>query len=173
MGSEIATSPYSINCANRQCWLHSVRRRRIHCFLCMRPLSTRQPIVQGFCWAHGSPTSKSTSAPPATSQSFSITAETRLLAAHGMQCPLDALGIARDDGEVGFSRLVGLRAALFPIAQSSKRDFEACGKFLLGQREGAAKRFDTRNAGRANKQRLSVASSAQTSLQRRRTERGL
>jgi len=32
---------------------------------------------------------------------------------------------------------------------------------------------DSRNAGRANKQRLSVASSAQTSLQRRRTERGL
>jgi len=42
----------------------------------------------------------------------------RLLAAHGMQCPLDALGIARDDGEVGFSRLVGLRTALFPIPQS-------------------------------------------------------
>jgi len=41
--------------------------------------------------------------------------ETRPLAAHGMQCSLDALGIARDDGEVGFSRLVGLRAALFPI----------------------------------------------------------
>jgi len=69
--------------------------------------------------------------------------EIRLLAAHGMQCPLDALGIARDDGEVGFGRLVGLRAALFPIPQSSKRDSESCGKFLLGQREGAAKRFDT------------------------------
>ena len=117
MGSEIATSPYSINCANRQCWLHSVRRRRIHCFLCMRPLSTRQPIVQGFCWAHGSPTSKSTSAPPATSQSFSITAETRLLAAHGMQCPLDALGIARDDGEVGFT---GWSGSERPCSQSRR-----------------------------------------------------
>ena len=63
-----------------------------------------------------------------------------------MQCPLDASGIARDDGEVGFGRLVGLRSALFPIPQSSKRDSESSGKFLLGQREGAAKRFDTRNA---------------------------
>jgi len=63
--------------------------------------------------------------------------EIRLLAAHGVQCPLDASGTARDDGEVGFSRLVGLRAALFPIPQSSKRDSEACGKFLLGQSEGA------------------------------------
>jgi len=64
--------------------------------------------------------------------------ELLLLAARGMQCPLDTSGIARDDGEVGFGRLVGLRAALFPIPQSSKRDFEACGKFLLGQHEGAA-----------------------------------
>ena len=62
--------------------------------------------------------------------------ETRLLAARGMQCPLDALGIARDGGEVGFGRLIGLRAALFPIPQSSKRDPESCGKFLLDQREG-------------------------------------
>jgi hypothetical protein len=37
-----------------------------------------------------------------------------------MQCTLDALGIARDDGEVGLSRLVGLHSALFPIPQSSK-----------------------------------------------------
>jgi hypothetical protein len=64
--------------------------------------------------------------------------EIHLLAAHGMQCPLDASGIAGDDGEVGFSRLVGLRAALFPIPQSPKRDSESCGKFLPGQREGAA-----------------------------------
>ena len=64
--------------------------------------------------------------------------EIHLLAARGMQCPLDALGIARDDGEVGFSRLVGLRAALFPIPQSPKRDSESCGKFPLSQREGAA-----------------------------------
>jgi len=75
------------------------------------------------------------SAPPAN---FSTTLEIRLLAAHGMQCPLDALGVARDDGGVGFGRLIGLRAALFPIPQSSKRDSESRGKFLLGQREGAA-----------------------------------
>jgi len=75
---------------------------------------------------------------PAPLQRFSTTVEIRLLAAHGMQCPLDALGIARDDSEVGFGRLVGLRAALFPIPQSSKRDSESCGKFLLSQREGAA-----------------------------------
>jgi hypothetical protein len=36
-----------------------------------------------------------------------------------MQCPLDTFGIARDDGEEGFSRLVRLRAALFPIPPSS------------------------------------------------------
>jgi len=58
------------------------------------------------------------SAPPA--HRFSTTVEIRLLAAHGMQCTLDALGIARDDGEVGLSRLVGLHSALFPIPQSSK-----------------------------------------------------
>jgi hypothetical protein len=71
---------------------------------------------------------------PAKSQRFLISMEIRLLAAHGMQCPLDGLGIARDDGEVGFSRLVGLRAALFPIPQSSKRDSESRGKFLLGEK---------------------------------------
>ncbi len=32
-----------------------------------------------------------------------------------MQRALDPLGIARDDGEVGFGRLVWLRTALFPI----------------------------------------------------------
>jgi hypothetical protein len=74
---------------------------------------------------------------PATSQSFSISVEIRLLAAHGMQCPLDTLEVARDDGQVGFGRLVGLRAALLSIPQSSKRDPESCGKFLLGQRAGA------------------------------------
>jgi len=40
----------------------------------------------------------------------------RSLAWHRLQCPLDTLGIARDDGEVGFSWLVRLRAALFPIS---------------------------------------------------------
>ncbi len=88
----------------------------------------------------GPPTSKAMSAALAR---FSISVENRLLAAHGTQCPIDALGIARDDGEVGFSRVVGLRAALFPIPHSSKRDSEAGGKFLLGRREGAAKCFDT------------------------------
>ena len=48
--------------------------------------------------------------------------------------------VALGQSEVGFSRLIGLRAALFPIPQSSKRDFGSCGKFFLGQREGAAKR---------------------------------
>ena len=74
----------------------------------------------------------------AKSERFWTIVGSRLLVARGMQCPLDALGIACDDGEVGFGGLVGLRAALFPIPQSSKRDFESCGKFLLGQREGAA-----------------------------------
>jgi hypothetical protein len=68
----------------------------------------------------------------------------RRLAGHGMQCLLDTFGIARDDGEVGSSRLVGPRAALFPIAQGAKRDVVARGKFLLGQRQGAAEGLNTR-----------------------------
>ena len=55
-----------------------------------------------------------------------------------MQRPLDTFGIARDDGEVGFGRLVRLRTALFPIPQSAERDVVAHGKLLLSQREGAA-----------------------------------
>ena len=55
-----------------------------------------------------------------------------------MQCPLDAFGIARDYGEVGFCRLVRLGAALFPIPQSAKRNVVARGELLLSQREGAA-----------------------------------
>ena len=62
-----------------------------------------------------------------------------------MQCPLDAFGVTRDDSQVGFSRLVWLRAALFPIAQSAKRDLVARSKLLLSQREGAAKGFDARH----------------------------
>jgi hypothetical protein len=61
-----------------------------------------------------------------------------------MQCSLDAFGIARDDGQVGFSRLVGLRAALFPIAQGAKWDVVARGEFLLGERQGAAEGLDAR-----------------------------
>jgi len=38
----------------------------------------------------------------AKSQRFPMSVETGLLAARGMQCPLDASGIARNDGEVGF-----------------------------------------------------------------------
>src|ERR1700674_4019202 len=64
---------------------------------------------------------------------------------HRMQCPVDTFGIARDDGEVGFCRLVRLGAALFPIPQSAERDVVARGKFLLSQREGAAEGFDARN----------------------------
>lgn len=37
------------------------------------------------------------------------------LAGHGLQSPLDALGIARYDGEVGFCRLVRFGTALFPV----------------------------------------------------------
>ena len=55
-----------------------------------------------------------------------------------MQCPLDTFGIARDDGEVSFGRLVRLRTALLPIPQSAQRDVVAQGKLLLRQREGAA-----------------------------------
>jgi hypothetical protein len=73
-----------------------------------------------------------------TSQRFSTTAETRPLAAHGMQGPLDTSGIARGNSKVGSGRLIGLRPALLPIPQSSRRNSESCGKFLLGQREGAA-----------------------------------
>jgi hypothetical protein len=61
------------------------------------------------------------------------------LAGRRMQCPLDTFGIAREDSEVGFSRLVGLRAALFSIPQSAKRDVVGRGEFLLGQRQGADK----------------------------------
>ena len=60
-----------------------------------------------------------------------------------MYCSFDTLGIARDDGEVGFGRLVGLRTALFPIPQSAQRDVVAQGKLLLGQREGAAEGLNT------------------------------
>src|ERR1700692_4042496 len=63
-----------------------------------------------------------------------------------MQCPSDTLGIARNDDEVGFSRLVWLGAALFPIPQSGKRDVVARSKLLLGQREGATEGLDARNA---------------------------
>jgi hypothetical protein len=66
------------------------------------------------------------------------------LAAPGAQCPLDTFGIARDDGEIGLSRLVGLRAALFPIPQSGKRDVVARRKFLLGKRQGAAEGLNAR-----------------------------
>jgi hypothetical protein len=52
---------------------------------------------------------------PAPLQRFSTTVEIRLLAAHGMQCPLDALGIARDDGEVGFT---GWSGSERPCSQS-------------------------------------------------------
>jgi hypothetical protein len=48
--------------------------------------------------------------------------------------------IARDGGEVGFSRLIGLRAARYPIPQSSKTDSESRGKFLLGRPEGTGLR---------------------------------
>ena len=39
------------------------------------------------------------------------------LAGHRMERPLDPFVIARDDGQVGFGRLVWLRTALFPIPQ--------------------------------------------------------
>jgi hypothetical protein len=62
-----------------------------------------------------------------------------------MQSPLNAFGIARDDGEVGFCRLVRLGAPLFPIPQSAERDLVACGEFLLGEREGAAEGLYAQN----------------------------
>jgi len=71
-----------------------------------------------------------------------------------MQCPLDAVGIARDDGEIGFGRLVWLRASLFPIPQSAKRDVVARGKLLLGQREGAAESLDARNGAQLSWPRI-------------------
>jgi hypothetical protein len=37
-----------------------------------------------------------------------------------MQCALDTFGIARDDDEIGFSWLIRLGAALFPIPQSAE-----------------------------------------------------
>ena len=52
-----------------------------------------------------------------------------------MQRPLDAFGIARDDSEVSSSRLIRLRAALFPIPQSAKGDVVARGKIFLLQLE--------------------------------------
>ena len=70
---------------------------------------------------------------------LAIVSSFRELAAHRLQCTLDTFGIARDNGEVGSSRLVGLRATLFPIPQSAERDVVARGKLLLGQREGADK----------------------------------
>ena len=60
------------------------------------------------------------------------------LAGHGVQRPLDTLGIARYDGEVGFDRLARLRTALLPIPKSAQRNVLARGKLLLSQREGAA-----------------------------------
>lgn len=60
-----------------------------------------------------------------------------------MQRPLDTFGIARNDREICLSWLIRLRAALFPIPQSAKRDEVAHGKFLLGKRERAAKGFNT------------------------------
>jgi hypothetical protein len=147
----------------------------------MCPLSTWQPLVQGFCWAHGSPTSKAMSAPPAKSRSFSISVEICPLAAHGAQCSLDALGITRDDGEVGFSRLVGLRAALFPIPQSSKRDSESCGNRDRGDASRLRPSHTTGRAGPHPAVRwveLSVHSQAwnpkrvEVSIRQRDAERG-
>ena len=115
-------------------------------------LDASQPLKRG-----DSPCAGSRIAPRswlATSQRLSTSVKIPRLAAHGMQCPLDALGIARDDGEVGFGWLVGLRAALFPIPKSAQRNVVAHGKLFLGQREGAAKRFDTRNAAQSPGQRI-------------------
>ena len=67
---------------------------------------------------------------------LAVVSSFRQLAAHRLQCPLDTFGIARNDGEVGFGRLVRLRAALFPIPQSAKWDAVARGKFPLSQRKG-------------------------------------
>ena len=53
----------------------------------------------------------------------------------GNHCSFDTLGIAGDDGEVGFGRLVGLRTALFPIPQSAQRDVVAQGKLLASARD--------------------------------------
>ena len=63
-----------------------------------------------------------------------------------MQRPLDAFGIARDDSEVSSSRLIRLRAALFPIPQSAKGDVVARGKIFLRQRESAAEGLYERHA---------------------------
>lgn len=69
----------------------------------------------------------------------------RQLAGHRRQCPLDTFGIAGNDSEVGFCRLVRLRTALFPIPQSAKRDVVARGELFLGLSEGAAEGLDARN----------------------------
>ncbi len=67
------------------------------------------------------------------------------LAWNRLRRSLDTFGIARDDGEVGSGWLVRLRAALFPIPHSAKRDVVARGKLPLGQSEGAAEGLNARN----------------------------
>ena len=55
-----------------------------------------------------------------------------------LERPPHALGVARDHGEIGARGLVGLGAALFPIAQGAERDANARGKFFLRNRERPA-----------------------------------
>ncbi len=67
-----------------------------------------------------------------------VSASRRLLASHRMQRPLDAFGIARNDGEVSPCRLVRFRSALFPVPQGAERDVVACREFLLRKTQGTA-----------------------------------
>ena len=55
-----------------------------------------------------------------------------------LEGPSHAFGVARDHGEIGARRLVGLGAALLPIAQGAERDAIARGEFFLRQPAPAA-----------------------------------
>src|SRR3954449_12900075 len=57
-----------------------------------------------------------------------------------------ALRVVSDDGEMGAGGLVGLAAALLPVAQYAERDAVARGEFLLRQTERPAQCPDARDA---------------------------
>jgi hypothetical protein len=63
-----------------------------------------------------------------------------------LEGPSHAFGVARDHGEIGARRLVGLGAALLPIAQGAERDATARGEFFLRRPARPPQRSGSRNA---------------------------
>src|SRR5439155_12832994 len=63
-----------------------------------------------------------------------------------LQRPSHAFRIVRDDVQIRAGGLVGLGAALLPVAECAERDFVACREFFLRQAERAAQCLDARHS---------------------------